>query len=77
MRLLCSESFEVYLKTSVALSVALVDRRVSILLYLKTAGYGESRRNEWNNPSAIFREDMIEFVICDEQACVWVKAKLL
>ena len=50
MRLLCSESFEVYLKTSAALFFAQVDRRVSTVLDLKTAGSGESHRNEWNNP---------------------------
>ena len=50
-RLLCSESFEVDLKTSAALFFAQVDRRVSIVLDLKTAGSGESHRNERNNPS--------------------------
>ena len=53
MRLLCSESFEVYLKTSAALFFAQVERRVSIVLDLKTAGSGESHRNERNNPSGI------------------------
>ena len=35
MRLLCSESFEVYLKTSAAGSLPSVDRRVPIVLGLK------------------------------------------
>ena len=63
MRLLCSESFEVYLKTSAALFFAQVGRRVSIVLDLKTAGSGESHRNDWNNPSAIFWEDQINSVM--------------
>ena len=62
-RLLCSGGFEVYLKTSGALSVVQVDRRVSIVLNLKTAGSGESHRNDWNNPSAIFWEDQINSVM--------------
>ena len=74
MRLLCSESFEVYLKTSAALFFAQVDRRVSIVLDLKTAGSGESHRNERNNPSGFLGgSDQI----CDERAYVWVKARML
>ena len=63
MRLLCSESFEVYLKTDGALSVVQVDRRVSIVLNLKTAGSGESHRNDWNNRSAVFLEVQIKSVM--------------
>ena len=61
--LLRSEGFEVYVKTSGALSVVQVDRRVSIVLNLKTEGSGESHRNDWNNPSAIFSEDQIKSVM--------------
>ena len=68
---------EVYLETSGALSIAQVDRRVAIVLDLKTSGSGESHWNDWNNPSAIFREDQIKFVICDDQDYVWVKATML
>ena len=74
---LCNEGFEVYLETSGALLVAQVDRRVAIVLDLKTPGSRESHWNDWNNPSAIFREDQIKFVICDDQDYVWVKAKML
>ena len=77
MSLLCNEGFEVYLESSGALSVAQVDRRVAIVLDLKTSSSGESHWNDWNNPSAIFREDQIKFVICDEQDYVWVKANML
>ena len=63
IRLLCSEGFEVYLKSSGVLSVVQVHRRVSIVLNLKTAGSGESHRNDWNNPSAIFSEDQIKPVM--------------
>ena len=59
------------------MSVAQVDRRVAIVLDLKTSGSGESHWNDWNNPSAIFREDQIKFVICDDQDYVWVKVKML
>ena len=51
MRLLCSDCFEVYLKTSAALFFAQVERRVSIVLDLKMAGSDESHRNERNNQS--------------------------
>ncbi len=47
------------------------------MLDLKTTGSGESHRNDWNNPSAIYREDQIKFVICDERDYLWVKAKML
>ena len=57
--------------------MAQFDRRVSIVLDLKTAGSGESHRNDCNDPSAIFREDQIKFVICYGQDYVWVKAKVL
>ena len=77
MSLLCNEGFEVYLESSGALSVAQVDRRVAIVLDLKTSSSGESHWNDWNNPSAIFREDQIKFVICDGHDYVWVKAKML
>ena len=59
------------------MSIAQVDRRVAIVLDLKTSGSGESHWNDWNNPSAIFREDQIKFVICDDQDYVWVKATML
>ena len=63
IRLLCSEGFEVYLKTSGALSVVQVDRRVSIVLNWKTAGSGEFHRKDWNIPSAICWEDQIRSVM--------------
>ena len=59
------------------MSIAQVDRRVAIVLDLKTSGSGESHWSDWSNPSAIFREDQIKFVICDDQDYVWVKAKML
>ena len=74
MRLLCSESFEVYLKTSAALFFAQVDRRVSTVLDLKrpapvspTGSNGLIR--------ADFRGGSDQ--ICDERAYVWVKARML
>ena len=62
-RLLRSGGFEVYLKTSGALSVVQVDRRVSIVLNLKTAGSSESHRNDWYKPRGIFWEDQITSVM--------------
>ena len=64
---LCSAGYEVSLETSGALSVAGVDRRVVIVLDLKTPGSGEMHRNVYENLELLKPGDQVKFVICSRQ----------
>jgi 7-carboxy-7-deazaguanine synthase len=68
---------DVSLETSGALPIDHIDRRVSIVLDLKTPGSMESDKNLWQNVGLLKREDQVKFVICDEIDYAWSKSKTI
>ena len=73
---LCSAGYEVSLETSGALSVAGVDRRVVIVLDLKTPGSGEMHRNVYENLELLKPGDQVKFVICSRQDYEWARLQI-
>jgi 7-carboxy-7-deazaguanine synthase len=73
---LCSAGYEVSLETSGALSVAGVDRRVVIVLDLKTPGSGEMHRNVYENLELLKPGDQVKFVICSRQDYQWARLQI-
>jgi len=74
---LCDKGLSVSLETSGAMPVKDVDRRVSIVLDLKTPASGESERNLPDNLALLERKDQVKFVICDQNDYQWSKSKLI
>ncbi|MEQ1801688.1 MAG: 7-carboxy-7-deazaguanine synthase QueE [Gammaproteobacteria bacterium] len=68
---LCDAGYQVSLETSGALDIAAVDRRVAVVLDLKTPASGEMARNLWSNLAHLKREDQLKFVICNRADYEW------
>ncbi|MHB8455850.1 MAG: 7-carboxy-7-deazaguanine synthase QueE [Acidiferrobacterales bacterium] len=73
---LCDVGYEVSLETSGALDISGVDRRVSVVMDIKTPASGEETRNLYTNLAHIDANDQIKFVICDRTDYEWSRAKL-
>jgi len=73
---LCDAGYQVSLETSGALDIAPVDRRVAIVLDVKTPASGEVARNLWSNLTHLKPEDQIKFVICDRVDYEWARESL-
>lgn len=74
---LCDEGFQVSLETSGAMAVDDVDKRVSIVLDLKTPASQEVDRNRFENIPLLSEKDQVKFVICNKSDYEWSKSKLL
>ncbi len=67
MRQLCNAGYQVLLETSGAVSISSVDKRVHVILDIKTPGSGEVERNVWSNLELLWPACEVKFVICDEE----------
>lgn len=76
MTLLCDAGYQVSLETSGAMPIENVDKRVSIVMDLKTPASREVDKNRYENISFLKSSDQVKFVICDEKDYLWSKAKL-
>jgi 7-carboxy-7-deazaguanine synthase len=70
---LCDEGYSVSLETSGALDISEVDRRVVVVMDIKTPGSGELMRNKWENLTALKATDQIKFIICHREDYEWSK----
>ena len=73
MRLLCDRGFNVSLETGGALDISGVDRRVYIVLDIKTPASNEESNNTYANLEYIKPSDCLKFVICNEDDYNWSK----
>ncbi len=73
MQTLCDLGFMVLLETSGGVSIDKVDRRVHVILDVKTPGSGEHERNVWSNFELIWPGCEIKFVICDREDYLFAK----
>jgi 7-carboxy-7-deazaguanine synthase len=74
---LCDAGHEVQLETSGALDIQGIDRRVCVVMDLKTPGSGESARNRWENLGHLKPTDQVKLVICDRDDYAWAKGALV
>jgi 7-carboxy-7-deazaguanine synthase len=73
---LCESCYNVSLETSGSLAIERVDKRVSIVMDLKTPASKEADKNRYENIAFLKPSDQVKFVICDEKDYLWSKAKL-
>jgi len=71
---LCDQGYHVSLETSGALDIARVDRRVHIVMDLKTPHSGEVDRNHWDNLKYLKSSDEIKFVIANREDFAWMES---
>lgn len=67
MTRLCDEGKTVLLETSGAVSIKGVDKRVHVILDVKTPGSKETSRNVWENLDALWPGCEVKFVICHRE----------
>lgn len=76
LSLLSNAGYQVSLETSGAIDTSQVDKRVSVVLDIKTPGSNEVARNLWQNIEHLTKNDQVKFVICDRQDYDWAKFKI-
>ncbi|MFA6039977.1 MAG: 7-carboxy-7-deazaguanine synthase QueE [Methylophilus sp.] len=77
LKALCDAGYNVSLETGGALDIAAVDKRVSVILDVKTPDSGEEKNYLWSNLAHIKATDEIKFVLCGRADYDWAKQKLL
>jgi 7-carboxy-7-deazaguanine synthase len=65
----------VLLETSGSIDIGPVDRRVHVILDVKTPGSGEEAANVWGNISLLKPTDEVKFVLCDRADFEWAVAQ--
>jgi 7-carboxy-7-deazaguanine synthase len=68
---LCDQDYQVSLETSGARDLAQVDKRVMIIMDLKTPDSKECDKNLWTNLNYLKPSDQIKFVICSRKDYDW------
>lgn len=76
MTSLCDVGYQVSLETSGAMDIRDVDKRVSVVLDLKTPASGEVARNLYSNIGHLEMKDQVKFVICDRDDYEWARFKV-
>ena len=76
LKILCDLGFIVSIETCGAFLINEVDKRVSIVLDLKTPGSLECDKNNYENLSYLKKKDQVKFVICDRNDYNWSKARI-
>ena len=77
LKQLCDRGYKVSLETGGAISISEIDKRVKIVLDIKTPGSGEEKNNFWGNLELIKSNDEIKFVITDIKDYIWAKELLV
>lgn len=74
---LCDAGYNVSLETGGAMDIAPVDKRVSVILDIKTPASNEEKNMRWDNLTHVKKTDELKFVICNRADYDWAKAKLI
>ncbi len=68
-----SNSYEVSLETSNALSIKGINKKITIVLDIKTPNSNESDKNIIGNYKYLKKDDQVKFVICELEDYYWAK----
>ena len=63
----------VQLETAGAYDISKIPEKVSIILYIKTPGSGEVKRNRWQNMQHLRANTETKFVLTNREDYVWAK----
>ncbi|OIR02441.1 7-carboxy-7-deazaguanine synthase [mine drainage metagenome] len=74
---LCDAGYNVSLETGGAMDISGVDKRISIILDVKTPASGEVENNKWANLSLLKSTDEVKFVLCSRADYDWAKDVLV
>ena len=74
---LCDLGAEVSIETSGSLDISAVDKRVVIVMDLKTPTSGEESKNRYANIEHLKPHDQLKFVICNRNDYQWSCQKLI
>lgn len=70
---LCDAGYSVSLETGGAIDISPVDKRVSVILDVKTPDSGEVANNVWSNLEHLKQTDEVKFVLCSRADYDWAK----
>jgi 7-carboxy-7-deazaguanine synthase len=73
---LCDVGYSVSLETGGSIDISLVDKRVSVILDVKTPDSGELKNNIWGNLDHLKSTDEVKFVLCSRTDYEWAKGLL-
>lgn len=73
MRQLCDKGLSLSIETSGALDISNIDKRVSIILDVKTPDSNEMSKNRLENIPLLKQGDEIKFVLCSEADYRWAR----
>lgn len=73
LQALCDASYNVSLETGGGIDITPVDKRVSVILDIKTPDSGEVENNVWGNIAQLKATDEVKFVLCSRADYVWAK----
>lgn len=73
LRALCDKGYSVSLETGGAMDISPVDKRVSVILDIKTPDSGELKNNLWANLDHLKQTDEVKFVLCSRKDYDWAK----
>lgn len=71
LSLLCDQGYQVSIETSGALDITPIDKRVMIVMDLKTPASKEEEKNRYENIAALKKSDQIKFVLCNHADYIW------
>lgn len=74
---LCDAGYSVSLETGGAIDISPVDKRVSVILDIKTPDSGEVENNLWSNLEHLKQSDEVKFVLCSRADYDWAKQILV
>jgi 7-carboxy-7-deazaguanine synthase len=73
LKALCDAGYNVSIETGGAIDISPVDRRVSVILDIKTPDSGELKNNLWGNLAYLKPTDEVKFVLCSRPDYDWAK----
>lgn len=73
---LCNLNYIVSLETSGAIDIEPVDKRVKIIMDIKTPASGESEKNRWDNLQYLTEKDEIKFVLASRDDFDWAVERI-
>lgn len=76
LQILCEQGYQVSLETSGAMDIADVDKRVMVVMDIKTPGSAEENKNRYENLTLLKTFDEVKFVICSREDYDWSKSVL-
>ena len=76
LQALCNAGYSVSLETGGAMDIAPVDKRVSVILDIKTPASNEEKNMLWSNVEHVKPSDEIKFVLVNRADYDWAKAKI-